>query len=332
VIVASVAGATMLRARSQGPQPRTASDVNFATVRRSDLVAVTTLDGEVASMEGPTIAGRVGGTITSMADEGTKIGRGQTLYEVDGEPVVLMYGSTPAWRDIGGNITGVDVKQLEENLEALGFETGTVDETFTSTTQSAVRKWQDSIGLTEDGVVHLGRVVFAPSALTVSTHKLDVGAATQPGQDVMSTVSSEKIVKVTLGDSSELAAGDDVSIVLPGGTRVEGKVESIDEADPSAAPGDGGSSTATVVPKDDDALGDSEDGSDVDVELVTDERRDVLVVPVTALLARQNGGYAVEVDRGNGSTELVVVRPGLYADDLVEISGNVEEGDRVVVP
>jgi predicted ribosome-associated RNA-binding protein Tma20 len=58
----------------------------------------------------------------------------------------------------------------------------------------------------------------------------------------------------------------------------------------------------------------------------------VLAIPVAALLALAEGGYAVElVD--NGSTHLVGVETGLFADGLVEVKGNgLSAGDLVVVP
>jgi multidrug efflux pump subunit AcrA (membrane-fusion protein) len=61
-------------------------------------------------------------------------------------------------------------------------------------------------------------------------------------------------------------------------------------------------------------------------------RKGVLAVPVNALLALAEGGYAVEVDRG-GRRELVGVTLGLFADGLVEVKGHgLAAGDRVVVP
>jgi multidrug efflux pump subunit AcrA (membrane-fusion protein) len=59
-------------------------------------------------------------------------------------------------------------------------------------------------------------------------------------------------------------------------------------------------------------------------------------VPVNALLALLEGGYAVEVAAEDGTTSLVGVEVGLFADGWVEITDatdpGLEEGDEVVVP
>ncbi len=71
-------------------------------------------------------------------------------------------------------------------------------------------------------------------------------------------------------------------------------------------------------------------GSPVDVLVEIVAAEDVLAVPVEAVLALAEGGYAVEVREGSG-TQLVGVELGTFADGFVEITGDVAEGAQVVV-
>ena len=75
------------------------------------------------------------------------------------------------------------------------------------------------------------------------------------------------------------------------------------------------------------------DQAPVTVNIATSQVRNVLTVPVAALLARP-GGYAVEVVSAAGRHHLVPVRPGLFDDSagLVQVTGNLSPGQRVVVP
>ena len=56
----------------------------------------------------------------------------------------------------------------------------------------------------------------------------------------------------------------------------------------------------------------------------------MLAVPVRALLALAEGGYAVERVTATG-TELVPVELGAFADGYVQVTGTVAAGDTVVV-
>ena len=57
---------------------------------------------------------------------------------------------------------------------------------------------------------------------------------------------------------------------------------------------------------------------------------DVLAVPVESLLALAGGGYALEVAGGDGTTRLVRVELGVFADDMVAVTGEIAAGDQVV--
>jgi multidrug efflux pump subunit AcrA (membrane-fusion protein) len=100
---------------------------------------------------------------------------------------------------------------------------------------------------------------------------------------------------------------------------------------------------------DDPAAGGDLDAAPVTVSVVRSTRENVLTVPVTALIALLEGGYAVEVvddaaaagasPAPSGSTSavgpathLVRVEPGLFDRGVVEITADLEPGTLVVVP
>jgi hypothetical protein len=73
----------------------------------------------------------------------------------------------------------------------------------------------------------------------------------------------------------------------------------------------------------------------VQVGIITASVRNALVVPVTALLARSGGGYAVEVVGAGARNHLVRVSPGLFddAEGLVQVmASGLTAGQEVVVP
>jgi multidrug efflux pump subunit AcrA (membrane-fusion protein) len=69
------------------------------------------------------------------------------------------------------------------------------------------------------------------------------------------------------------------------------------------------------------------------VTITTGSARNVLIVPVNALLAQPGGGYVVEVT-GPGGHHLVRVMPRMFDDaaGVAQVTGNLTPGQRVVVP
>ena len=76
------------------------------------------------------------------------------------------------------------------------------------------------------------------------------------------------------------------------------------------------------------------DSAPVQVEIRTEGVESALSVPVTAIVGRSGGGFAVEVVRAGGRRELVAVKLGLFdtAAGRVQVEGDLREGDHVVVP
>jgi peptidoglycan hydrolase-like protein with peptidoglycan-binding domain len=279
------------------------------------------------------------GTVTSLPRAGSVVERGDALYRLDGDPIVLMYGSTPAYRALQSGVSdGRDVRELEQNLVALGFDPGTVDDSFTSSTATAVNDWQESAGLEQTGAVELGRVVFLPGPRRVGEHKTSVGSVLSSGSEVLDTSSNKRVVTVELEASLQEMAhkGDRVEVTMPDGSLGRGRITGVGrvarELESSSADPDAEAQMVidvTIELRSNRGAG-RLDEAPVSVGLAQETRRDVLAVPVNALVARRGGGYGVELA---GSRRIVPVRAGMFADGYVAVSGgSIREGTRVVVP
>jgi peptidoglycan hydrolase-like protein with peptidoglycan-binding domain len=157
-----------------------------ATVERRTLTESSTVDGTLGYGTTLELYDRLAGTFTWLPSVGATISRGGTLFRVNNLPVVLMYGTVPAYRTLEEGVgNGTDVAELNRNLIALGYDPYgaiTDDEAFSAATAAAVRRWQKAQGLPETGKVELGRVVFAPGARRVTTVHVALGQDPPPAE------------------------------------------------------------------------------------------------------------------------------------------------------
>jgi peptidoglycan hydrolase-like protein with peptidoglycan-binding domain len=320
-----------------------------ATVARGTITSTQSIDGTLGYGDSVPVLGKLSGTVTWLPDAGDTVARDHELYEVDGSnPVIMLTGSRPAWRPFASGMRdGPDIRELEANLKALGYDPDgdmTVDDHFTAATAAAIERWQDAHGLDRTGTIPLGQVVFLPWA-RARVSSLTASAGSQAIGPVMRVTSTIKQATAALDASLAYLVhkGETVEIELPGDKTTSARVSDVGTVASSsgngnngAGGGNGNNNTPTVnvtaTLTDQHAVGNL-DQAPITMDIATARRGNVLYVPVTALLALQEGGYAVEVVRPNGQHQLVGVTTGLYsADGNVEISGGgLRAGDRVVV-
>jgi Putative peptidoglycan binding domain len=184
---------------------------------------------------------------------------------------------------------------------------------------------------------------------------------------VLTATGTRPVVTVDLDVSQDylVRPGDAVSVVLPDGTStVGGRVASVGSvatcpggsgtgtgAGAGSSGGSGGSSPCSSAGSDGGAgsnssatvpvtitldrvpRGESLDQAPVNVNITQQRARDVLAVPVSALVALSGGGYGVDVVTGRGTVRLTGVSTGLYTSSLVQVSGpGIAAGMRVEVP
>ena len=312
-----------------------------AAIARTDLATAVTLQGTLGYGTATPYIGRKSGTVTWLPAAGAVVGQGQTLYSVDAQPVILFLGATPLYRAINAQAApGPDIAEVNANLRSLGYGIAPTGDAYTSGTETALKKWQQSKGLTANGTLAIGDLAVLPAPVRVASLDAQLGASATA--DLLSLSSTTKHVTVTVDprqvDTSVLTHGLKVSLSLPGAKQITGTVSalsSLGTAASAASNASGGGGTAgpsmTIDIPDQSALSGMDSGS-VGVSVTTGSADNVLAVPVEALVAVQGGGYAVQVVAGTGQTSILVgVQTGLFANGLVQISGQgVTEGLKVV--
>jgi peptidoglycan hydrolase-like protein with peptidoglycan-binding domain len=352
VVIVGAAGGLVLAWRSTADRPAASPALPpaRAEVTRTTLVETKTVSGTLGYGDTTPISAVGTGTFTWIAPVGSTVERGEPLFRIDERPVVALYGSVPMYRTLrvgagAAGIQGTDVLQLKENLAALGYTGFGVDLTYTAATAEAVQTWQTDLGLPANGTIELGQVVFTPGPVRIAGHAAHVGDGLgERGMPVLNYTGTTKLVSVELdvADQALAAQGRKVTVTVPRREPVDGTIGKVGTVitvleEPGAAQG-GTSSAAsgarirvTVTIADQDALG-SLDAAPVDVDFVSQERKEVLTVPVAALLALADGGFGLEVIDAD-TTRIVPVKTGMFATGRVEVSGEgIAEGIQVGVP
>jgi hypothetical protein len=327
-----------------------------AQIVRTNLTTSVLTEGTLGYAPTNPVVNLIGGTYTAVPTSGATIQPGQPLYRVDNQPIVLMSGSTPAWRTFAPAMTnGPDVTALEANLIALGYADGlfsAASDHFSSLTAEAVRRWQIANGYLSSGQVPLGEVIFDSGPVLVGAENVAPGQAASPGDQPYQVTTTTRIASLALSASvPPVSVGESVSIVLPTGATTPGRVSAVgpvppgnsgsgsssSQGSPTNSSGSSGSgqssasSVATVTPDDPAATG-TGSGIAVQVSLTSQSAANVLAVPIPALLALAGGGYGLELMTTSGHHQLVAVTTGIFTGSQVEVSGPaIHAGMKVAV-
>ena len=304
---------------------------NTVKVERGKLSDMVSLDGTLtyrARSDGSPYAAinQTQGTYTKLPAAGDKVGCGDVLYRVDDAPVLLLCGTVPAYRDLEMGDEGNDVRQLNRNLHALGADVDPGESEFTWRTSEALEK----LGFDD--------AVFLPRPVRISKVTGELGGPARPGAQVAQATSGTLEVQVDLQASQqgEVKVGDRARITLPGNRSVKGKVDRLGRVAESAGKDEdvGAATIPASISLDKPRKARGLDRAPVQVDITTKGVKSALSVPVTALVGKSGGGFAVEVVRDGVRRELVAVKLGLFDTTAgrVQVEGELDEGDQVVVP
>jgi hypothetical protein len=291
---------------------------------------------------------------------GDTITDGEQLAELDGEPLFVLTGTVPAWRDLTPGESGPDVTELQKALASLGYyDDGDTPGYFGSATAYAVSLYYQHLGYTapSSGGVPAADVVFLPS-LPATVVAVNGTTGEQPGQPFLELAARGSLaltgelppayagqvksgLKVTIYDevTGLRAAGTVTDLgtattTVPTGTVVDigsgsGSVSSSasgsSASSGSSSSGSTGSSGATpfipLTVQPSRPLASALNGENVLVTVETGQTEGpVLTVPVAAIVTTASGTSYVTVVGAHGKQADVAVTPGISENGYVQVT------------
>ncbi|MBG6102823.1 MULTISPECIES: peptidoglycan-binding domain-containing protein [Micromonospora] len=346
IAVGAGVGVLALRRHADGDVASTPPSVATTTVTRADLSDTRSLNGTLGFGPERVVKGAGEGVVTRLPKVGDTVARGKPLYRVNDRPVPVLFGGTPLFRTLDKpGLVGSDVRIVWDNLTALGYHTGsqpsrgtdgtkigTGQAVLTGSLVAAIKKWQKAVGLDPTGTIGVGQVAVLSGPARVSAVKALPGDPV--AGELLAVTEKVKLVTVPVGatEVGTITVGAAVVVALPDSSEIPAKVASISQTvrggGPDGGTGQGSPPTVDVLVAPTRAADVAKlDAAAVQVRFTTSVHKDVLAVPVGALVALREGGHALQLPDGG----LVAVETGMFARGLVEISGTgVTEGLDVV--
>ena len=314
--------------------------------------------GGSSSATGSSAAGQVYISKLKVA-AGDTITNGEQLAELDGEPLFVLTGTVPAWRDLPPGESGPDVTELQKALASLGYyDSGDTPGYFGSATEYAVSLYYEHLGYTapSSGGVPAADVVFLPS-LPATVVAVNGTTGEQPGQPFLELAPRGSLaltgelppayagqvksgLKVTIYDevTGIHAAGTVTDLgtattTVPTGTVVDigsGSGSASSSASSSSSTGSSSSASTgssggtpfiplTVQPSH--PLASALNGENVLVTVQTGQTEGpVLTVPVAAIVTTASGTSYVTVVGAHGKQTDVAVTPGISENGYVQVT------------
>lgn len=179
-----------------------------------------------------------------------------------------------------------------------------------------------------------GEIVFLPK-LPARVQKTKVKAGEAVENDVATVTSSSFMVTgaVEPTEADLLRAGMEASIEVDSGKTYPATLTAVGEKAqiPGEKAEENGAQPVLITPKSMKGLKRLAGGTVTAKVTVGATDTAVLVVPVAAVITAADGKARVQVEDAPDRTRQVEVRTGLTADGAVAVSGDLKEGDRVVI-
>jgi peptidoglycan hydrolase-like protein with peptidoglycan-binding domain len=328
------------------PLPAVVGSVDVGAVERSMQVQVHAIPAFSVDV----LTAQLGaGIVTSAAPpEGSALEDGALLLKINEVPVIVIEGSTPAYRSLGPGMRGHDVKQLQDYLKRTGYDVSDEVGVFGQSTAWALSAHDEKRGFPAVGAdgapslswwstgLPLSRYVFVPSTPVLVGS--GCGARGQSADALKCTLDSQSQIVGISDSSEEVLTGLRVVLQTKAGKEVVGVVGDVfapmisPSADDFSEPADETQRWYAVreVPTDQlDSLTDSA------MVIVDESAADGFRVPATAIRENPDGSMFIREfeSESDGSPDVDhLVEVVLCADGYCAVRGEgISEGMKAVL-
>jgi hypothetical protein len=97
--------------------------IETTPVLRTTLASGVEIRGTLEYESSEELAGATG-VVTKVPEAGSVHKAGEPLLEIEGNPVFILHGEIPLWRDLSAGMSGIDVDTLRAALTDLGYSAG----------------------------------------------------------------------------------------------------------------------------------------------------------------------------------------------------------------
>lgn len=325
VVALLLAGFVTATASAQQGRPAPTVSVDMAT--NESMSAVFLAPGTVVSRNDARISAEISGRIMSIAEVGTRVAKGDTIAQIEDRSLKLQL------RDDDANI-----RRLQANEQYLTSQLERFNQLAqkNNVTRNQIDELRSQIEMARQDIVRakiqheqtsyeIERTrITAPFDGRVIERHASLGEFISPGGAIVRLVDTTHV---------EVRAQAPVSVA-----------RYLDDGMAVAIRDDRGTSPSTI--RSVVGVGDERSrmvevrialagddwiiGSAVRVELPQSEPTMVVAVPRDALILRENETYLYKVNADN-TVEQVPVRTGIGNGPLIEVRGNIVDGDRVVI-
>lgn len=302
--------------------------VKVATAQEIEMAPTTLVPGTVVSRDDARIAAEVAGRLIEVLDIGISVTKNDALARIDDRELLLAQAESKAVlirETTGLSFADQELERLRTLVDKGLISSSQLDQA--KSTRDAARAEQQAaqakLDLIKDRINRT--TIRAPFDGVVAQRYRRVGEHVESGEEVLRLVNPSAVevqVRVSANNLPFTPIGTAVTVNAGSSTSLTSAIK-------------------TVVPVGDDVsrlydvrlhLNDKSwpAGTTVRVAIPTAQARQVIAIPRDALVLRTDGIAVFKVNDEDQAVR-VKVQTGIASNDMIEVIGDIETGDRVVV-